>query len=139
MLKAVLNFLSSLNSLMNFSHLSHLRYLIWKCFSLTLTLVLIFFYGNGYVENNYIDYKTKGNKMGNYNNLSQTSMSQITIILVTMTLTLAMMTLRKSVMSKVKTSSRHHSLSNPGVNVKNIGSPLTLTWSTFLKTSMIWV
>lgn len=51
------------------------------CFSLTLTLVLIFFYGNGYVENNYIDYKTKGNKMGNYDNLSQTSMSQITIIL----------------------------------------------------------
>ena len=43
------------------------------CFSLTLTLVLIFFYVNGYVENNYIDYKTKGNKMGNYDNLSQTS------------------------------------------------------------------
>lgn len=82
---------------------------------------------NGYVENNYIDYKTKGNKMGHYNNLSQTSMSQITIILVTMTLTLAMMTLRRSVKSKVKTSSRHHSPSNPGVNVKNIGSPLTLT------------
>ena len=36
---------------------------------------------NGYVENNYIDYETKGNKMGNYDNLSQTSMSQITIIL----------------------------------------------------------
>ena len=62
--------------------------------------------------------------MGHYNNLSQTSMSQIIIILVTMTLTLAMMTLRRSVMSKVKTSSRHHSLSNPGVNVKNIRSPL---------------
>ena len=30
---------------------------------------------NGYVENNYIDYETKGNKMGNYDNLSQTSMS----------------------------------------------------------------
>lgn len=65
--------------------------------------------------------------MGNYDNLSQTSMSQITIILVTMTLTLVMMTLRKSVMSKVKTNLRHHSLSNPGVNVKNIRSPLPLT------------